>query len=279
MQKEIGGQAVIEGILLTDKDNVVVAIRKDKKIKVKKEKMNSLAKKYKFLKWPFFRGMLGLLEMLTIGMKALSWSANQAAGEDEEITKKELAFVFVSAILLSLGLFVALPFVFTKLVSKDTGLVFNLIDGLFRVLIFVAYILVISRFKDVGVLFQYHGAEHMAVNCYEQGKKVNLKNVRKYSTIHSRCGTSFIFIVLIVSIIFFSLIVDPRWYVKLLGRIVFIPVIAGVSYELLKLSSKFPNNILSKILIAPGRLFQKITTAKPSDKQLEVAIRALKELT
>lgn len=277
MKKEIGGQAVIEGVMLSDKKKVVVAIRKDKKIKVKKEKRNSLSKKYKFLKWPFFRGILGLYEMLVIGMKALSWSAGQAAGEEEEITKKEMALVFISAILLSLGLFVGLPFLLTGLISKDTGIVFNLIDGLFRVLIFVGYILVISRFKDVKTLFQYHGAEHKVVNCYEDDKKVNIKNAKKYSTIHARCGTSFIFIVLIISIIFFSMIVDPRWYVKLLGRIVFIPIIAGVSYELLKLSARYKG--VARIFIAPGLFFQKITTAEPDDKQLEVAVRAFKAIS
>lgn len=275
--KEIGGQAVIEGILLTDKEHVVVAIRKDKKIKVKKDKRNSLSKKYKFLKWPFLRGILGLYEMLVIGMKALSWSAGQAAGEEEEITKKEMALVFISAILLSLGLFVGLPFLLTGLISKDTGIVFNLIDGLFRVLIFVGYILVISRFKDVKVLFQYHGAEHKVVNCYEDGKKVNIKNAKNYSTIHARCGTSFIFIVLIISIIFFSMIVDPRLHIKLIARIVLIPVIAGISYELLKLSAKFKGSLV-KIFIAPGLLFQRITTAEPNDKQLEVAVKAFKAI-
>ncbi len=278
-KKEIGGQAVIEGVMLADKENVVIAVRKGKKIKIKKEKRRSLAKKYKLLKWPFFRGFAALIEMLNVGLRALSWSANEAAGEEEEITKKDFVFVIISAILLSLGLFVALPFFLTKLFSKDTGIVFNLIDGLFRILIFILYVLIISRFKDVRVLFQFHGAEHKVVNCYEDGKRVNLKNAREYSTLHARCGTSFLIIVLVVSIIVFSFIVDPRWYVKLLGRIVLIPVIAGVSYEVLKLSARFKSNIICRILIAPGLFIQRLTTGEPDDKQLEVAVRALEEIT
>ena len=278
-KKEVGGQAVVEGVMFSDKKNIVIAIRNGKKIKVKREKRKSLANKYKFLKWPFFRGVLALVEMLVVGIKAISWSANQSVGEGDEITKKDLVFVFISAILLSLALFVALPFFLTKLVSKDTGVVFNLIDGLFRVLIFILYILVISFFKDVKVLFQYHGAEHKAINCYEDGKSVNVKNAKHYLTLHPRCGTSFLIIVLIVSIIVFSFIVDSRWYVKLLGRIVLIPVVAGVSYEILKLSSRFKNNIFVKILIAPGLLIQKMTTAEPDEKQLEVSVRALEEIT
>lgn len=278
-KKEVGGQAVVEGVMFSDKKNIVIAIRNGKKIKVKREKRKSLANKYKFLKWPFFRGFVSLIEMLDVGLRALSWSANQATGEEEEITKKDFVFVIISAILLSLGLFVALPFFLTKLVSNDIGVVFNLIDGLFRVLIFILYILVISLFKEVRVLFQYHGAEHKAINCYEDGKSVNVKNAKYYSTLHPRCGTSFLIIVLVVSIIVFSLIVDSRWYVKFLGRIVLIPVVAGVSYEILKLSSRFKNNIFVKILIAPGLLIQRMTTREPDEKQLEVGVRALEGIT
>lgn len=276
--REIGGQAVMEGIMLSDKNNVVVAVQDKKKIIVKKEKRNSLAKKYKFLAWPFLRGVVGLFEMLVIGMRALSWSASIVSDEEEELTKRDIAFVIASAMFLSIGLFIGLPFLLTKLVSKDNGVLFNLIDGAFRVLIFFIYVLVISLFKDVKVLFQYHGAEHKVVNCYESGEKVNLKNAKKFSTLHKRCGSSFLMIVMFISVILFSLISDPRWYVKLGSRIVLIPIVAGVSYEILKFTSKYNKNIISRILIAPGLLFQKITTSEPTEAQLKVALRSFKEL-
>lgn len=277
--REIGGQAVMEGVMLSDKNNVAIAVRDPKnKIIIKKEKRNPITKKYKFLAWPFLRGVVGLFEMLGIGMKALSWSASIVSDEEEDLTKKDIAFVIASAMFLSVGLFIGLPFLLTKLVSKDTGVIFNLIDGVFRVLIFFIYVLVISLFKDVKVLFQYHGAEHKVVNCYDSGEKVNLKNAKKHSTLHKRCGSSFLMIVMFISVILFSLISDPRWYVKLGSRIVLIPVVAGISYELLKFTSKFSKNIISRILIAQGLSFQKITTSEPNEAQLKVALRAFKEL-
>lgn len=273
---DVGGQAVIEGVMMRGKKSYVIAVRKGKSIKIKKEKVPK--SKYKFFKLPVVRGFVNLVEFLIIGMKALEWSSKQSLDDEEEISKKEIGFAFVFALALSVLLFIVAPFFLTKLVSNDPGFWFNLIDGFFRIAIFVLYLLFISLFKDVKILFKYHGAEHMAINCYEAGKKLSVKNARKFSRLHPRCGTSFLIIVLIVSILVFSVIVDNRWQVKLLSRIVLIPVIAGVSYEILKLSSKVKDNFIVKILIAPGLLVQRLTTSEPDDKQLQVGVRSLQEV-
>ncbi|MFH1064619.1 MAG: DUF1385 domain-containing protein [Candidatus Woesearchaeota archaeon] len=271
----VGGQAVIEGVLMKNGNKVAIAVRRpDKKISVKKEKHPGIAKKIKFLGWPFFRGIVNLIEMMVLGIKALGYSANESLGEEEEkITKKEFAVTTVIALAMAIGLFVLLPLYLTK-ATKTQGITFNLIDGVLRVAVFVVYILVISLMSDVKRLFEYHGAEHKTVNCYEAGKKLTVANVKKYTTLHRRCGTTFLLIVLTISIIIFSMIVTDSFWIKFLARILLLPVIAGISYELLKLGAKFPNNILLNILVWPGLMLQKITTREPDNKQIEVAIKA-----
>ena len=274
----IGGQAVTEGVLMRGKSDYVIVVRTPKGIKLQKKKLKSYFGHSKLLKLPVIRGFFTFIDMMLLGINALSWSANQVAGENEQLSKKEILIALISALFLSLFLFVALPFFLTKLISKNTGLVFNLIEGALRVAILILYILIISLLADIRRIFQYHGAEHKAVNCYEAGEDLTVKNARKYPTLHPRCGTSFLIIVLIVSILIFSLITDNRWYIKLGSRILLIPLVMGLSYELLKLSARFKNNMIIRILIFPGLLVQRITTKEPDDKQLEIGIRALREL-
>ncbi len=273
----IGGQAVIEGVLMKNDDKIAIAVRRpDGKISVKKEHKASITKRIKFLGWPFFRGTVNLIEMLSVGIKALNYSANESLGEeDKKITKTEFAFTTAFAVIVAIGLFILLPLYLTK-ITRTEGILFNLIDGLIRVGIFVIYILLISMMKDVRRLFQYHGAEHKTVNCYEQGKKLTPENVKKYSTAHRRCGTTFLLIVLVISIIIFSFIVSDKTWVKFAWRVILLPVIAGLSYELLKLGAKFPNSFLINLLIYPGLMLQRITTKEPDKKQIEVAIKAFK---
>ncbi|MBW2997561.1 DUF1385 domain-containing protein, partial [Candidatus Woesearchaeota archaeon] len=239
----VGGQAVIEGVLMKNESKIAIAVRKpNKKISLKKMRYPSIAKKVKFLGWPFCRGIVNLIEMLVLGIKALNYSANESMGEkDEKITKTEFAVTTIIAMSVAVGLFILLPLYLTK-ITRTEGILFNLIDGVIRVVIFVLYILVISLMKDVKRLFEYHGAEHKTVNCYEAGKKITLKNVKKYTTSHRRCGTTFLLIVLVISILIFSLIVTDSFWIKFAGRILLLPVIAGISYELLKLGAKFPKN-------------------------------------
>ena len=273
MEEAIGGQALIEGVLMRNKDLIGIAVRKsDGKIKTEKHTF-SLFNKYR--KFPFLRGIFVLIETLYIGTKALIYSANEAADEGEEVSKKEIFFSILISVLFGVGFFVLLPLYLTKIFISG-GILFNVIDGLLRVLVFVLYVTGISFMKDIKRVFQYHGAEHMAVHCYEHKKKLTVKNCRDYSTIHVRCGTNFLFIVLILSIIVFSFVTSENFIVKILSRIVLIPVIASLSYEFLKLSAKFESFFLIKILTKPGLLLQKITTRKPENRQIEVAIAALK---
>jgi len=270
--EHIGGQAVIEGVMMMSPKRLAVSVRlPNGKIKTKKEKN----KKVKLAKAPFIRGGFILINTLVKGMKALIWSADQQLGKEEKITTKDIVLSLGMAIGLAIILFIVIPFFVTKLFF-ERGLLFNIVDGLLRMVMFLAYILIISVMKDVKTLFQYHGAEHKAVNCFEAKKSLTLANCKKFTTIHTRCGTSFIFIVLLVSIILFSILLTPFWYINLAARIILIPVIGALSYELLKLGDKYKDKWFLSWLILPGKLIQKITTKEPTNKQIEVAITSLK---
>ncbi len=272
--KNIGGQAVIEGVLMKSPNYYNISIRKKNKIISKKEKIKKKPNWYKFF---FIRGVVNLFEMLAIGIKALNWSAENADG-GEEIKKKDIFFTILISFAIAIGLFIVLPLYLTKLIHSSRGFMFNLIDGIIRIIILILYIYSISLLNDVKTLFKYHGAEHKAVNCYEDGKMLTVQNAKKYSTLHMRCGTSFLIIVLIISILVFSLIVSPKIYVKFLGRIVLLPVIIGLSYELLKILDKHKDNKFVRFLALPGLWIQGITTKEPTDKQLEVALISLKNV-
>lgn len=278
MSLEVGGQAVVEGVMLRSGRAYAIAVRaRNGKIMTRRFGFISLIRKNKILGLPFVRGIISTGEMLYIGMMSIIWSSEQA--ENEKITKKELGTTLAVAILIVIGLFIALPLLLTKLIIHANSFFFSLTEGLFRLALFVSYVWLIGFFKDVQKLYQYHGAEHKVVNCYEAGKSVNAKNAKRYKTLHPRCGTSFIFIVLILSIFLFSFITDQRWLIKFMERIILIPVIAAIGYELLKLSSRFKHNLLSRLLIFPGLLIQKLTTREPSQKQLKVAVASFKSLS
>ncbi len=290
----IGGQAVIEGIVIRGPKHYVVSVRKKNRIITKKAMIKQ--RKSMFLKWPVVRGFVNLIDMLVIGIKTLMWSANMAAEEDEKLTKKELTFTILLSLLLVIIFFIALPYFLTTVVGfkeETRPILFNLIDGIIRIGIFLAYIAGISLMKDVRRLFQYHGAEHMAVHCYEHGKKLTIENIKKFKTLHPRCGTAFIMIVLVISIFVFSVLpafiiylfpdfvymnVFLRKSILFLLRISLIPLIAGISYELLKLSDKFKGNFFIGLLIKPGLWLQMITTKKPNKRQIEVARESVRTL-
>jgi uncharacterized protein YqhQ len=273
MKEYIGGQAVMEGVMMASRKKVAVAVRKnDGKIKTKVEKRGKISEKFKDV--IFLRGIISLFEMLFIGTKALTWSSNENLDEEEQIGGWGIFFMLMFSFALAIGLFIALPLWLSKFASEDR-IIFNVVDGLWRIGIFIGYLWFISRFEDVKRIFQYHGAEHKVVSCYEAGKSLTVKNAKKFSTIHPRCGTSFIFIVLIVSIIMFSLVWSESWWIKFLQRVLLIPVIAMISYEILRFNARKPNKLLA-FLVAPGLWLQKITTQEPDDKQLEVSIKAMK---
>ena len=290
----VGGQAIINGVMIRGLNHYVVAVRKNKSIVKKKGTIPK--KKYNFLKWYFIRGFVNLVEMLIIGIKSLMWSAQKAAPKEEKIGKNEILFTFLISIALVILFFIALPYFLTNLMGlteEKKPILFNVVDGLIRILIFLTYIVVISFIKDVKVLFQNHGAEHKAIHCYEKGKKLDLKNVKKFTTLHPRCGTSFLLIVFIMSIVVFSLLpsiilfyypafsnlnIWLRKGVLFPMRILLIPIIAGISYEVLKISDKRQKNLLFRVISMPGLWLQKITTKEPTNKQIEVAIASLTTL-
>ncbi len=271
---EVGGQAVIEGVMMRNKEKFAIAVRlPNGKIKIKKEKSSNFPKIFNVL---FVRGVVGLGYTLYDGVRALIWSSNQNLGEEEELSKKEIIGTISMSFLFAVLFFVLLPFFTARWIHAD-GLLFDALDGAFRVILFLGYLAIISFMKDVKTLFQYHGAEHKSIYCYESGKKLTLENVKKFSRFHPRCGTSFLFIVLLMSILIFSLL-DGSWMIKLFGRILLLPVIGGLSYELIKLSAKFQKNVVVRALVAPGLWLQRITTQEPSDEQLEVGIASLKSV-
>lgn len=281
----IGGQAIIEGVMIRNEDVIAIAVRTPEgKIKTKKEKVKSWATKFK--KAYLVRGVVNLAESLVIGIKTLNYSASIAAGEKPEKGKGGITYMIV-ALLIALAMvvfvFKYIPLLIAQYFSKhvsSNNYLFNIVDGVIKIGIFITYLLVISRMKEVRRVFQYHGAEHKAVNCYEAGEKVSIENCKKYSTVHLRCGTSFVITVLAISIIVYIFIpkeLSLGW--KLFWRIALLPVIAGISYEIIKLGSKYEKSTFSRIITSPGRLIQGITTKEPDEKQMEVAITALREAT
>lgn len=269
---DIGGQAVIEGVLMKNKEKLAIAVRLENgKIKIKKRALKPLPS---LLRIPFLRGVTTLVYVLVIGIQSLVWSANQALGKDEELTVTELVGTLLISGAFALLFFVGVPFTVATLTGLH-GFWFNLVDGIMRVTIFLLYVYSISFMNDVKRLFQYHGAEHMTVSCYEFGHPLTVENVKKCSTIHPRCGTSFIMLVLILSILLLTFISSDVWYIKLGWRLALVPVISGISYELLRLGGRFRDSTVMKIIIAPGLLVQRVTTQKPEDNMVEVAIASL----
>jgi uncharacterized protein YqhQ len=275
-RKDIGGQAVIEGVMMKSRNKVAIAVRKpNKRISVKVKRHKPLVKKCRILGIPVLRGFAELVDMIAVGLRALTYSANEASEEDEKLTGWEVALTFIVATALAIGLFIALPLVIARYATSGTGFWFDLTDGVLRLAVFLLYVLAISRLEDMKTVFQYHGAEHCAVHCYESGKKLTPSNAIKFTTLHPRCGTSFLVIVIAISIVVFSFITDPRWIAKFISRLLLIPLIAGMSYEVLKISAKYKGNPVSEMIVKPGLWVQKLTTKRPTKKQLEVAIAAL----
>jgi uncharacterized protein YqhQ len=260
-----------------------VAVRNTAKdIVIKRENVRSLPKP---LKLPVLRGVVALAQSLSIGIRALLYSAEASGHEEESPSSASLFFTVLVAFIIGIGLFLLLPLYATKLLGivfgsiNNSSLIFNLVDGVIRVAVFLAYILSISMSGEIRRIFEYHGAEHKAVHAYEAGETLTPENAGKYSTLHPRCGTSFLIIVMLMSILIFSLI-PKDWHFagKFLSRLVLIPLIAGLSYEFIKISSKKMKNPFIRLAAAPGLYLQKLTTGEPSHEQLEVAIRALKEV-
>ena len=279
-----GGQAVMEGIMIRSKNHLVICVRQpNEDIVTKTEELHSMSEKYEFLKLPFVRGILALFETLYSGIKGIYFSANAAFGEEsgeeeESLSSIQIAVVVIVAICLSILIFSVTPFFLTSLLNLGGGVIFNIAEGIVRLSFLLVYLAVISLFGDFKRIFQYHGAEHTAINAYEAGVELNVENARHYSRFHARCGTSFLLIVTLISILFFSLFPSSNYWIRLSYRVILIPVISAVSYEVLKLSDRFKDSSIMRALVAPGLLLQRLTTRQPDDKMIEVAIKAVKEV-
>lgn len=296
----IGGQALIEGLMMIGPRNAAIAIRKpDGEIIVEKR---PLPKRSKFSKLPIIRGFVGIFKQMVMGIQALMFSAEFVDLEDEgEEDKKpsklegfldrvfgdklQTVLIYISvviSILFSVGLFMVLPNAIAWLLPIDEtttigSILYNIVEGIIRVALFILYLSLTSQLKDIKRVWQYHGSEHKTIHCYENEEELTVENVKKYSTRHPRCGTSFLFTIMIVSIMVFSLVGQHGLWINILLRIVLIPLVAGVSYEIIKIAGKSPSKI-ARIVNAPGLMFQGFTTREPDDSQIEVAIEAMKNV-
>ncbi len=274
-----GGQALIEGVMMRAPLEIAIAVRQpDGRITVERRSIHPWST-YPVLKLPIVRGFVALIDSLVIGIKALTFSANQAAeGEGEEIKPLDMFLTVVIALGLGLLLFVALPTGAAHLVQfiVPGAVMQNILEGIIRIAVFLLYIGGISRIKDIQRVFQYHGAEHKTIWAYEDGLDLSVENARKFKTLHPRCGTSFLLIVMAISILVFAFLpLNPIW-LRILSRFLAMPLVAGLAYELLKLSGRYHQSVWLRWAIAPGLWLQKLTTREPDDSQLEVAIAALK---
>lgn len=288
----IGGQAIIEGVMMRGPKDIAIAVRKpNKEIELKTERLNTLGMRNKIFRLPFLRGVIGLVEALFIGTKSLMYSAEFF--EEEEVSNKEtlsqkifkdkaedveMAFAVIVSLIVATGIFMILPTILTNFfknkINSPIGL--NLLEGLVRIIIFLIYVIGVSKLEDIRRVFEYHGAEHKTIHCYENEEKLTVENVKKYPILHPRCGTSFLFMVMIISILVLSFFGWPNPLKRFMVRILMFPVIAGISYEFNRLIGKSRSS-LARFLSYPGLMIQKLATVKePNDDQIEVAIASLK---
>jgi uncharacterized protein YqhQ len=288
----IGGQALIEGVMMRGPKKVAIAVRKpDKEIDVRVDDLNTLAMRRKIFKMPFLRGVVSLIESLSIGTKALMYSAEFFEEEEPQEAKQswtqkifkekaadvEMFLTLALSIFLAVGIFMVLPSVITNFVkgSISNSILLNLIEGFIRIIIFLIYIIWVSKIDDVRRVFEYHGAEHKTIHCYEHGEELTVENVKKYPILHPRCGTSFLFMVMIVSILVLSFFGWPNPILRVLIRVLMFPVIAGISYEINRFIGRSDLKACY-YLSFPGLMIQKFATVKePDGEQIEVAIKSL----
>ena len=274
----VGGQAVIEGVMMRDANKTATAVRlPNGEIEVETYPVTSIRERYPALNLPLIRGSVIMVESLVIGMRALSFSAQAAGEEDEQMTKKEIAMTILFALVLASVLFIVIPTGAAHLAAAytDDPVVFNLIEGGIRLLVFLLYIWGISFMGGIRRVFQYHGAEHKTIHCYEAGEALTVENVQKFPRLHPRCGTNFLLIVMVVAIVFHVFFGWPDLWLRILSRLAVLPVVAGVSYEIIRFAGRSENRIV-RIMITPGLWLQYLTTRPPADEMVEVAIESLK---
>lgn len=284
----LGGQAVIEGVMMKGKDSYSIAVRKpDRKIEVKLVKYQSYGDKHKFAKVPLIRGVVSFAESLVVGLKTLNYSSSFYEEEEEETKADKLikdifkekaesviiGLTFLVSIIIAVALFMLLPAGIAEFIGKwvDSRIILSIIEGVIRLAIFIVYVVLISQMEDIKRVFMYHGAEHKTINCYESGDALTPENVAKHSRYHKRCGTSFLFVVMVISILVFMLITADQMWLRFVLRLILIPVIAGISYEFIRLAGRTDNTVMN-VLSKPGMWIQKLTTKEPAEEMIQVAI-------
>jgi len=287
MSAPIGGQAVLEGVMMRGPSNWAVAVRKPNgQIAEVCRPIESVMKRHWFFRLPIVRGVIALGESLAIGFRALSISANYAAAEDNELAEAEqqelsraaIVFAFLIAIGFAISVFKVGPALLADLLPISSGVWFVIVEGAIRVTVFVVYLFLISLLPDLRRVFEYHAAEHKAINAYEAGEELEPERVQRFSLIHPRCGTAFLLWVMVIAIFVFAFFGRLPWYWLIATRILLLPVIAGLAYELIRFAGKHTDNRVVMTLLAPGLWLQRLTTREPSLDQLEVSIRALREV-
>lgn len=277
---QYGGMAVIEGVMMRGPKSSAMAVRKpDGSIVLEKEELKNISKRFPFLKWPLIRGTYVLIDSMVLGIRMLNMSANMSMDEEEEeLTPKEIFFTGLLAFVLAILLFVILPTAIVHFTSQFLGGVVlqNIVEGIIRITFFLLYVYFISKMEEIDRVFMYHGAEHKSILTYEAGEELTVENARKFSTLHPRCGTSFLLIVMVISIFVFAMLGEGDLFYRVWSRLAVLPIVAGLGYEFIKWSGNFYGRKWADFLIAPGLFLQKLTTREPDDSQLEVAITALK---
>lgn len=273
----VGGQAVLEGVMMRAPNAWAVSVRRpDGLIESVRNELPRLTSRSRWAKVPFVRGILVLGESLTIGFRALSWSAQKSVGEEEEeMSKGQLAGSMTLALVFFVGLFVVAPAAAARFLTDNRSFLYAALEGVIQLGIFLGYLWLLGRSNEIGRVFAYHGAEHMSIHAYEAGDPLSVDRVRRYSPAHPRCGTSFLLIVMLLAIILFGLLGRLPWPALIASRLLGIPIIAGISYEILKLSGGHQDTAWGRFLAAPGLWLQRLTTRVPADDQIEVAVASL----
>ena len=275
-----GGQAVIEGVMIRGQKAVVIAVRRPNSEVITNSRPLSSVYTGWVRKTPLLRGVIVIIEAMVLGINSLLYSANVSLEEEEEeITGKAVWLMIATAVLLAVVLFLIIPLFLTRLLNPyiDSSLVFHLIEGAIRLAIFIAYLKLVGLLPDIKRIFTYHGAEHKAVNAYEHGAPLEVEAVKTHDKAHVRCGTSFLFVVLVIAIVVFALVGRPALWLMVLSRILFLPVIAALGYEFIHFGARHARNPLVKAVLLPGLWLQGMTTKEPEDDQIEVALAALKK--
>ena len=276
-----GGQAVVEGVMMRGREVWAVAVRRPAgDVHIESHEIDSVIKRHPILAKPFLRGVIALGQALAIGYRALSISARESVEEDERLSSRQMGFSMVIAGVIFIGLFIILPAVTFGWVGRrvDSSVLTNVLEGVFRVAIFLGYLLLIGRTKDIRRVFAYHGAEHKTIAAFEHDEPLVSERVDRYSTLHVRCGTNFLLLVMVITIFVFTLFGNPGLWWRIGSRILAIPIIAGIAFEMLRLGARFPGSRVVHALMVPGLWLQKITTKPPTTDQIEVAIASFNEV-